>query len=168
MKKSIMQLAGSVDLGKVKTDGAGKLQKGQIAVGVMSDDLKRLYSLQSSAVDKANDLVNKLREKSAAHRALHANGEVCGEDCKKYLVELRALAKEHDVAVAEYEALKEIFWSSARIEFPELLMKPSIGIAEDFTLYYNETEKEGLVAELEGLGPIGDMLREILLHGRFR
>ena len=163
-----MQLAGLVDPNSVKIDGAGKLEKGQTAVGVMSDDLKRLYSLHCGAVDKANNLLNKLRENGAAHRELHEKGTVCGEGCRKYLGEQRRLSKEHDLAVAEHEALKEIFWASVRIEFPELLDKSSLGIAEDFTIYYVPGGKEGIEAELQGLGPIGEMLSEILLGGRMR
>lgn len=164
-----MQLAALIDPNSVKIDGAGKLEEGQNAVGVMSNDLKRLYSLQSSAVDKANNLFHKLRETSAAHRELHEKGKVCGEDCEKYHGELRRLSKEHDLAVAEHGALKDIFWASVRIEFPELLDKSSVGIAEDFTIYYIPGEKEGIEAELQGLGSIGEILGEILLlHGRIR
>jgi hypothetical protein len=161
--KSIIQLAAEVDLKLNEIDGAGKLEENQIAVGVMSDDLRRIHTLMSQAVDEVNNLVTKIIEARVAHSQLHTNGAVCGEECKRNIAILNGLLDEHHLASARYEVFNAIFWNSARVEFPDLLTRSNIGIADGFTMYYTTSKKRGIEVELN---IIGELLHTMILHGR--
>ncbi len=68
-----------VDLNTVICNGE-KIAKGDHAVGIMSDDLKKLYGLRAAKIKQTRSLTEPLEatlhKKMAEHEELHSKGEI--------------------------------------------------------------------------------------------
>lgn len=113
-----------VELQDVKGPKA-ELEDGQEAVGELSEELQRLWVVKVEANNALNALKGEL---------LQLQGRHYGED--KAPPEFAELATRYNLAVHRSEALDNLFWTSVRIEFPILADKGSIGLAEEWQVYW--------------------------------
>ncbi|MFA6554295.1 MAG: hypothetical protein WCS89_02190 [Candidatus Paceibacterota bacterium] len=148
MSKSIIALAAEVNLSKVKLE-TEKMASGEVAVGVMSNDLKRLFYLYSKSVDLLNGINQKIREKMAEHAESHKKGNPRIEKCAKHSAEMDKIVADRNEIAMRHGQLHNIFWGAVRIEFPELLDKCTIKICENFTVTYKkESTPAGVTEEM--------------------
>ena len=131
--KELQDGLGQVDLEQVE-EPAVELEDDDEVVGVLPEELQRLYALKVKA--------------SEAHRAIH--GEIlqfCGRHISSLTEpppEFDQLAQRHNLAVHRAEALDNLFWTSVRIEFPELANKGTIGLAEEWQVYWRKPRKSNV------------------------
>ena len=171
MELKLFKMMAEVNITELTCDTKAEIQPGETQVGVMSDDLKRLYGLRDSSRTAANTVGTQIQEKDEEHRRQHRQKSAGRACCADHSEEMEKLLEEFSIAKAKHMALDEVFWNAARIEFPELLGKARIGIRKDFAMVWEKTddstpsEMEGLEAALLAsvLSSLGD---KGILHGR--
>lgn len=139
--KVIQELA-KVDLGKAKLPDR-KIGENEHKVGVIGDDLKRLWCLRSRAHDALKEPYMELKRELDAYDALQEGG--CDSRCHaEYHCRIAKMMLDCLPQKQTYDALDNIFWEAVRLEFPELFGK-SVGIREGWVIVWME-EKENPIA----------------------
>ncbi len=161
MKKtqSLLSIIAGIDPTTVTIPGAEKLRKGWVSVDKMDDNLKRIFGAYDTSTGRFNAISKLIKEKVAAHKKKHQNSEICDGDCDKHHTEMKELRKQRKIAGQEQEQFNRLFWSSLRLEFPELLDKVSVTITEDFQIAYDEEAQkaEASMASMEEIGSLDEL-----------
>lgn len=126
-----------VDLDLVK-EPTGELEDDQTAVGELPEELRRLYAVKVNASSALRDAAKEVIQLYAKHY---------GED--EPPPEYDDLAARHNLAAHRSSSLDDLFWTAVRHEFPVLHNKATIGLAEDWQVYWEEPrDKGGIAADL--------------------
>ncbi len=127
-------------------------------VGVMNDRLKRIYGLHRNFVTKTNEIIRTIKIKKAEHDLAHLKKETDYEEiekgscCEEFSKIANETLKNIELNKERLNALDQIFWNTARLDFPELLGKPEIGVREGFSLVWcNKNYLESLEKEAEDI-----------------
>lgn len=165
----LIELITSVHIVKIKASTT-KVGEGETVVGKLNDTNKRLWHLFVEARNSLEVQANNLRIKQEAHQALHETAEVKKHDCAAFHAEMTLDLQTFERDSAHADLLKQVFWAAVRLQFPEILTKPQIGVREDFQVVWINSDKDEVPAgthvvriTLEGPGSLGS-LAEILRH----
>ena len=119
---------------------AAKIAEGEIALGVMSDDLKRLYHLRERmfGVLKISEktISDKIKDLNFAREGLHE--DKVSED---FHVKIHLMLEELQVQRTAVEAINEIFSGWMKFEFPALNGKVNKGVREGYTVVCSKEEE---------------------------
>ena len=105
--------------------------EGDHVVGVVSEELKRLWGLRAEGRRKLFELERLLLLIAAQHL-----GEP--EPPPEYLEKRR----EFLLADSDDDAVNELFWAAVRQDFPEIAEHPSIGVRREWKVVWSEKDRE--------------------------
>lgn len=144
MKKNILDRLNAINPDKVVLKNVSKVTSNDYPVGTMSDTLKSAYGLwmqlDGVAQKLRKSIDEQIRQKLADHVAAHIARKSGADCCATFATEMEAIVQPMKTADAEAEAARQIFWNSARLEFPELLGKSTIAFRAGFTLVWTTEE----------------------------
>ena len=162
--KNLLELVGKINPSDVKLDPVEKLPKGWVAVGAMDDNLKRLFGAYGKSVDRVNTLRKTIVDKQSDHIEKHLAGTSNDYGCVEHHKEIDQLNEQLAPVEAEYELFSDLFWSSVKLQFSDLIGAQQIKIVEGFQLAYNPKAKERPQSSLESLP--SNRLAELLFSGK--
>ena len=161
-QKSLLALIANIDPATVTIPGGKNLQKGWVVVGIMDDNLKRLFGALHASTERLNAINKRLKEKRVAHGKKHAASEICNGDCEKHHDEMKELENQHKAADQECKQFEKLFWASVRLQFPELLDKVTVTLTETFEVAYDDEAQKAAAFlgkfERSGLGELSELL----------
>ncbi|OGZ69829.1 MAG: hypothetical protein A3D44_01890 [Candidatus Staskawiczbacteria bacterium RIFCSPHIGHO2_02_FULL_42_22] len=108
-----------VSLRDVKSP-TGELQEGEKVVGILTDDLKRLFAIRAALYANLGSVHRRLEEKIK----LLAGSEIPEQ-------EIKAMHVLHTTAHNEYQMSNSAFWHCVRGEFPSIAGQ-EIGVRKDW------------------------------------
>jgi hypothetical protein len=134
-----------IDPVDAKLDDPSEVTDDMTVVGTLSDDAKRLWVFLGQTTDRANEV------------AKQARGEERGSD--KY----EELYKQIQELKLRHELINRLFWDGLRLEFPELIGKCDVGMAQDFQVYWKTCSCHSGIMGLEiitvsGGGSLGEAI----------
>lgn len=104
-------------------------------IGVLSDDLKRFFTLWQSVVADFSKMEEERRKLVSVF--LHA-GRGATEELK---ARIRQAEADLTLLRDEETALKKMFWLSVKKEFPSAKDRPIIGVCKGFKVFWKEEEE---------------------------
>lgn len=110
-------------------------------VGELSDYLQRLFGLLRASSARVEELVvtHNVAVKELELEAAKKGRKPSREDTAQ-LAAITELRGSFERAQAEVENLRNAFWASVRVEFPELLDKESIHVVDGFKVAWSEVD----------------------------
>ncbi len=108
-------------------------------VGELSDFLQRLFGLLHASCTKVRELTtaHNVAVKELELEAARKGRQPSQEDATQ-LATITELRGKIESSMAELENIRNVFWSSARLEYPVLLEKPAIHVVDGFKLAWSE------------------------------
>lgn len=114
------------------------IAKGEISVGVMSDDCKRLWWLYKNATDRVIEAEKAYTKLGEEHLERHSDPDFTTAECACYHKQAEKLNKDVEKEHRHREILRDLFWNAVRFEFPEIRGKAFIGVREGFQVVCKE------------------------------
>ena len=116
----ILARAGKVKVRDAKLAPLGEMEDGEKVVGVLPEDLKGLFGVMQ---ESQLQLVT-------THENLEARiSKLRGKMTKD---EAESIQHEHAVAHCEADFIRQCFWTSVRMAFPQLVSEPAIGLRKNW------------------------------------
>jgi hypothetical protein len=111
-------------------------------VGELSDYLQRLFGLLRASTTRVEELVvtHNVAVKELELEAARKGRQPSQEDATQ-LAAITELRGSYERAQVEVENLRNAFWASVRVEFPELLEKESIHVVDGFKVAWSEVDR---------------------------
>lgn len=104
-----------------------EIEKTDHPVGRCSDEIKRLYQMRDAAMTECLKIAGEVIALTAAHFGEPDPPEGFEELNEKYA---RAQLRK--------DVLDRLFWTAVRFEFPEIMLKESIGIRKNWTVVWSD------------------------------
>ncbi len=116
--KKVMGMVSEVSLKGMKSPDYG-VEEGEEVVGILSDDLKKLYVVMVGAEEKTKALHTRLQKE------IPELGDKITEEKKKEII------REHATVHLEEDLIHKAFWTCVRLEFPKV-GSDDVGLRKDW------------------------------------
>lgn len=125
-----------------RTGPEDEVEESDHAVGIMNEDLRRLWVLRSAAHETLVGL-----RRDALLATLDAKNQKELED------RIKPLEVPFSAACTRMDLVERLFWDSVRYEFPELALKSKVGVRRGWQIVWtDEPESLSIIDILEAMG----------------
>ncbi|MEK9201648.1 MAG: hypothetical protein AAB944_01620 [Patescibacteria group bacterium] len=142
--KRLLNQASEVSLKDAKPPNDEKVGEGEVLLGVLNDDLKRLQVVMAMSVDELKPALEKVQT-----WLKDLDGKEPPED------QYEKMRREYQLAQNDFELARKVFWTSVYAEFPEGLGK-NLSLREGWQVVFVDESgeiKKVLQELLDGIFP---------------
>lgn len=152
MKSSILAEIMALDLSTaVKYSNLTPINETDEVLGVLSDDLKRVWffleTLSQKAKEASGPLIEELRELSRKHEEAHEGQNHSEKDCGEFQKNGTELQDKINKIVFSHRQAKTLFWAAVQLEF-ELTEELPLAIREGSVLVKTPPTEDGFASLL--------------------
>lgn len=134
-----------VDLSAVPTDAIDlhEPKDDAVVLGEASDISRRIYVVMNRESRKFHEFEIQLLEKGRKHQELHTESGDDDHNCADFKKEILPLVEEGRKQAARLDLIRSLFWTSMKIDFPDLEGKENIFIAQGWKVGHEKQSPRG-------------------------
>lgn len=128
-------------------DNFGPVSAGETVVGTIGDGLKRLYFVSKGLMKQAKTAGLKIQREIESvqeeHDRLHHAGLATERQCNIHTKHVDELEKQLGAQKRAYDAAKDLFWNTIRVEYPGTTDAVTLGIRDSWVLVTGAPQEAG-------------------------
>ena len=148
----IIQAANEIDISNL-SGSESPIEEGEIVIGELSADLKKLYALMDLKTIKLQEFKKTLDQKILNHEKSHEDPNCPDEDCEEFM---NSIVADIESLQSEHKSVRAFFWSAVKFEFNR--WSDNLGIRNGFQVVTIPEEEFSLSSVLVGLEMLSSLM----------